>query len=458
MSILARPEGRAPRPCGSTIDHPCARFNPRPTRRPGATRRCPADRRWRPVVSKRAPPQGRAPQGNGLSRRAGLLFQSSPDPKAGRPPIATDHEAQRDEFLSSPDPKAGRHVLLARDGTNVKMFQSSPDPKAGQHMKSVISNALGGPRFNPRPTRRPGATDTTPPELPTSTKFQSSPDPKAGRHMRSGTASAACQGFQSSPDPKAGAQHDDGMLRTMAASSGFNPRADPKAGRYAGPVEDSQTGMVVSILARPEGRAYFLFAAAVTACKLFQSSPDPKAGRHLIGTRFPPREPRFQSSPDPKAGRHAARPRQRGRRPCFNPRPTRRPGATCCRQKPRPGRQGFNPRPTRRPGATSPNRGYAPPCSRFNPPPTRRPGAHIRGATRQSTMYKLFQSSPDPKAGRPYLILPAYPLAIMFQSSPDPKAGRHPAARMRLPDSSSFQSSPDPKAGRYHQPWHRRSC
>ncbi len=37
------------------------------------------------------------------------------------------------------------------------MFQSSPDPKAGRNAMSdgVISNGLGS---NPRPTRRPGAT------------------------------------------------------------------------------------------------------------------------------------------------------------------------------------------------------------------------------------------------------------------------------------------------------------
>ncbi len=109
-----------------------------------------------------------------------ILFQSSPDPKAGcygyRP-----HEIWLIEvFQSSPDPKAGCYIvnilrgrrlyvsILTRPEGRVLLnesalaledavFQSSPDPKAGCY-SSVSFSSKGGSRFNPHPTRRPGAT------------------------------------------------------------------------------------------------------------------------------------------------------------------------------------------------------------------------------------------------------------------------------------------------------------
>ncbi len=59
-SILARPEGRAQLTPASSVSRRCSGSNPRPTRRPGATRYLP------------------------LPRQIHSLFQSSPDPKAGR--------------------------------------------------------------------------------------------------------------------------------------------------------------------------------------------------------------------------------------------------------------------------------------------------------------------------------------------------------------------------------------
>ena len=85
VSILARPEGRAPRMTASTVPATRRCFNPRPTRRPGATAMTVmaviAARR----VSILARPEGRAPLRRDCNRRRRLKpFQSSPDPKAGR--------------------------------------------------------------------------------------------------------------------------------------------------------------------------------------------------------------------------------------------------------------------------------------------------------------------------------------------------------------------------------------
>ena len=101
------------------------------------------------------------------------------------------------------------------------------------------------------------------------------------------------------------------------------------------------------------------------------------------------------------------------------PRPTRRPGATIATAWYLRTSGCFNPRPTRRPGATR-GRCRFWTCRRcFNPRPTRRPGA---------THYVACLSAPDP----------------VFQSSPDPKAGRNASSVQE----GLFQSSPDPKAGR----------
>ena len=232
--------------------------------------------------------------------------------------------------------------------------------------------------FNPRPTRRPGATGRRWPPWMAATLFQSSPDPKAGR---TGLV-AQFRGVAS-------------HVSILARPEGRAPRAPRPSGRR-------QEGSV-SILARPEGRAPLASPLIGTFTDTFQSSPDPKAGRHGISKRPSSVQPRFQSSPDPKAGRHIP--------PALFP--------------PRGQYAGFNPRPTRRPGATT--RPFVPstrPC--FNPRPTRRPGAHEDGAiTVPSGVLRGFNPRPTRRPGATFHFSVASPPMIRFQSSPDPKAGRH---------------------------------
>jgi hypothetical protein len=82
-------------------------------------------------------------------------------------------------FQSSPDPKAGRYLRRQDPAFKAKKFQSSPDLKAGRYHGSRMKILI---RFG----------------------FQSSPDPKAGRYLCSQDDPAAYYKFQSSPDPKAG--------------------------------------------------------------------------------------------------------------------------------------------------------------------------------------------------------------------------------------------------------------
>ncbi len=94
---------------------------------------------------------------------------------------------------------------------NQCQFQSSPDPEAGCNVDRVYQRGMNEQRFNPHPTRRPGATGAA--ARSTSSflikLFQSSPDPEAGCNTVSSAVSASARGFQSSPDPEAGCNRID---------------------------------------------------------------------------------------------------------------------------------------------------------------------------------------------------------------------------------------------------------
>ncbi len=136
---------------------------------------------------RRAPPGGGVsiltrPEGRVLPLYCGPLppfrkFQSSPDPKAGcyfKPWYRKIHIIV--SILTRPEGRVLPLTTSQRDGSF--RFQSSPDPKAGCYEPTVIEPLLE-PRFNPHPTRRPGATEV-PPDSMDMIMFQSSPDPKAG--------------------------------------------------------------------------------------------------------------------------------------------------------------------------------------------------------------------------------------------------------------------------------------
>ncbi len=133
VSILARPEGRAQPRWSATTPTARSSFNPRPTRGPGAARD------YATII-------------------ASVLFQSSPDPRAGR--------SVRAEY---------------GEGRALNAFQSSPDPRAGRSVQSSTSMYASPERFNPRPTRGPGAATATLLSMSAHQRFQSSPDPRAGR-------------------------------------------------------------------------------------------------------------------------------------------------------------------------------------------------------------------------------------------------------------------------------------
>ena len=141
-------------------------------------------------------------------------------------------------------------------------------------------------------------------------KFQSSPGPRAGR-CRScrPTTTRRCTSFN--PRPARGPGAAPSPVPIACSFSKFQSSPGPRAGRCRLALLDSAILDIVSILARPEGRALLAVVAVSQDQTLFQSSPGPRAGRCDSGngsgnrsTGFNPRPAiLFQSSPGPRAGR-----------------------------------------------------------------------------------------------------------------------------------------------------------
>ncbi len=202
----------------------CARFNPLPARRPGATT-VPGMLSKDIEVSILSQPEGREL----LMATQVILstgqFQSSPSPKAGSygyPSHVPDTPASV-SILSQPE---GRELLYScstkRKGTS---FQSSPSPKAGS--------------YGPKST-----------SMPTNTRFQSSPSPKAGSYSLMDTIpSALVVSILSQPEGRElqwnwAAEHE---------REWFQSSPSPKAGSYRD-LPAVTLRLAVSILSQPEGR------------------------------------------------------------------------------------------------------------------------------------------------------------------------------------------------------------
>ena len=157
------------------------------------------------------------------------------------------------------------------------MFQSSPDPKAGCNAEQRREE-LGLNRFNPHPTRRPGATWSPPPFGYGAIQVSILTRPE-GRVQ---------------PRPTSQAQ---------SLPAGFNPHPTRRPGATTkGRI--MSIAFLVSILTRPEGR--------VQLYRLLS--------KHT--------QEGFNPHPTRRPGATSVAPPYMGQCRCFNPHPTRRPGAT----------------------------------------------------------------------------------------------------------------------------------
>src|SRR5665811_1087572 len=209
------------------------------------------------------------------------------------------------------------------------------------------------PCFNPRPTRRQGATRRTSRGYlhPGDVSILAPPEGRAQPGLIA-TPTCDCQLFQSSPHPKAGrnVRHRRRTDRRILVSILAPPEGRAQLD-VAGP---DDAGVDVSILAPPEGRAQPRSLMATTGSRRgFQSSPHPKAGRNVHQRRLLCLVELVSILAPPEGRAQPGSFRVDASRGCgFNPRPTRRQGATTAASE-KPASTGcFNPRPTRRQGAT----------------------------------------------------------------------------------------------------------
>jgi len=203
-------------------------------------------------------------------------------------------------------------------------------------------------RFNPRPPRRTGATlFPLSPEWTPIVSILARPEgralPTAGSRVHSDRS------FNPRPPRRTGATRASCVA--PRARPCFNPRPPRRTGATSNAAASSMRSLV-SILARPEGRALLLEHPALGIGVPVSILARPE-GRALRGwrlahagapPRFNPRPPRrtgataccaatsraamFQSSPAPKDGRYHRGAVRVRRRVSFNPRPPRRTGAT----------------------------------------------------------------------------------------------------------------------------------
>ncbi len=129
-------------------------------------------------------------------------------------------------FQSSPAPKDGRYGSACRHRHSIIWFQSSPAPKDGRYRNLARMYLTAKVSILARPEGRALRRRRLHGRL--KRLFQSSPAPKDGRYFSMVPIDSTSLRFQSSPAPK--------------------------DGRYASKPSVART-VLVSILARPEGRA-----------------------------------------------------------------------------------------------------------------------------------------------------------------------------------------------------------
>ncbi len=303
VSIPTRPGGRV-RPGPAYERSQRHGFNPHPTRRPGATL-TPADLLARGLVSIPTRPGGRVRPVLGPPLPLQTLFQSPPDPEAGCDGWVDTASTVAYVFQSPPDPEAGCDATMAPTHSEpVPAFQSPPDPEAG--CDTPMTMVPPGPTcFNPHPTRRPGATTAScsPAGARRRTNvFQSPPDPEAGCDwLASLVLVPRAMRFNPHPTRRPGATfcRRNGGRGKMAVSIPTRPGG--RVRRAGGRVYHKMHSEFQSP-PDPEAGCDGRVGSGRAVVFGFQSPPDPEAGCDPCQFACRYAWPWFQSPPDPEAG------------------------------------------------------------------------------------------------------------------------------------------------------------
>ena len=449
-------------------------FNPRPTRRSGATGEIEVAFAADGLVSILAQPEGRALRSSTRIRALATTFQSSPNPKVGRYTAGPIRPASQHLFQSSPNPKVGRYRTTRQPiRSRFRRFNPRPTRRSGA-TRVVRAVAPRQPCFNPRPTRRSGATALmlSPSLAVDVVSILAQPE---GRALRAGGCRARGRtgSFNPRPTRRSGATRP--TRSCSPTRSCFNPRPTRRSGatwcdRSTSP---SSSASFNPRPTRRSGATWGQPAPSMTPVQCFNPRPTRRSGATVDVWMWHTASFGVSILAQPEGRALRSQQRSAGDGQCsFNPRPTRRSGATGCSDADWPGQQCFNPRPTRRSGATGRLAALCVESPGFNPRPTRRSGATLPAHPSRGPTHVSILAQPE---GRALLIAPGARQRQdgMFQSSPNPKVGRYtaqdntedqpqavsilaqPEGRALLAgvvdpgEAVLFQSSPNPKVGRY---------
>ncbi len=204
---------------------------------------------------------------------------------------------------------------------------------------------------------------------------------------------------------------------------------------------------VVSILARPEGRALLTVQKRSGSTVTVSILARPEGRALLTQLKLLRTLRQFQSSPAPKDGRYDLTVYGFAQYLGFNPRPPRRTGATMVRAHVIPIDPKFQSSPAPKDGRYCSTFTVMRCHSSFNPRPPRRTGATSSNSASSSCLSVSILARPEGRALPMWSPQQLY--SMMFQSSPAPKDGRYSRGRSSITPPSWFQSSPAPKDGRY---------
>ena len=202
---------------------------------------------------------------------------------------------------------------------------------------------------------------------------------------------------------------------------------------------------IVSILARPGGRALPEQRIISDADRMFQSSPAPEDGRYPIVLNGATYYIRFNPRPPRRTGATANLRRNSTGKSSFQSSPAPEDGRYQWRSHREPDGESFNPRPPRRTGAT----GRASFCATLaDVSILARPGGRaLRSGSPLCGTIWSFQSSPAPEDGRYGMRCPLLHEFQRFQSSPAPEDGRYRPGKVLKPDRKSFNPRPPRRTG-----------
>ena len=247
VSILARPEGRAL--LSPTVDtEQYTLFQSSPAPKDGRYGRYDRDALVS-VVSILARPEGRALLVMAGACASGIGFNPRPPRRTGATKRMTWHGCNG-SFQSSPAPKDGRYCHYSRCWRSPHRFNPRPPRRTGA-TRAPTAPPSADRGFNPRPPRRTGATvSKVVKQLVDRVSILARPEGRA-LHQATGLGGLT-DSFQSSPAPKDGRYAAPAAIAAHRAS--FNPRPPRRTGA-TGRGGGEREIAIVSILARPEGRA-----------------------------------------------------------------------------------------------------------------------------------------------------------------------------------------------------------